>query len=204
MSALVRSSVAPLLGLVAFLGAAGCGTSGLDVRYPVERAQAAMLAAAAPRVVDLSPVVDRRLDPKRIGIGPKNADIVTSRPVADIMREALGVELSENGHAGGSEGGDVIVATEVEEFWLDVVSGHSKVQYTGRVAIALAVTDGRTGHSLFARRYTGIRRREADEVSGDAARDVMNDALARTMRDLATDPDFVAALAGPRASDSPR
>jgi uncharacterized lipoprotein YajG len=135
------------------------------------------------------------MDTRRIGSAPKNGDLVTSRPVVDIVRDALVVELSKNGHAVVPDGVDAVVAADVEEFWLDVITGYSKIQYVGKVAIALAVSDGRTGNTLFSRRYIGIKRGQVDKASEDAARDVMDAALARTMHDLATDATLVAALA---------
>ena len=45
-------------------------------------------------------VNDRRLDTARIGSRPKDGgDIVTSRPVTEIVGEALALEIRKNGHA---------------------------------------------------------------------------------------------------------
>jgi uncharacterized lipoprotein YajG len=197
-----RRATGTLMGLIAVLATAGCGASGLDVRY--SDAHAALLAAAAPQRLEVSPVGDRRAQTTRVGTDHKKSDIVTSRPVVDIVHEALVVELTKNGYAIGSDGRDALVAANVEEFWLDVVRGYSKTQYVGKVAIAMTVADGRTGDALLTRRYIGIKRREVDQASNDVARDVMDAALARTMHDLATDPDLVAALARSRASASSR
>jgi uncharacterized lipoprotein YajG len=89
---------------------------------------------------------------------------------------------------------DVVLAAEVEEFWLDVVVGHSHAQYVGKVVLALAVVDGRNGETLFTRHYAGTKRREADVDAKDVAREVMDAALARTLHDFATDPKAVAAF----------
>jgi hypothetical protein len=43
----------------------------------------------------------------------------------------------------------------------------------------------------------GIKRARVDEASDDAARAVLDQALARTIHDLATDPALIAALAAP-------
>jgi hypothetical protein len=56
--------------------------------------------------------------------------------VADIVREALAVEIGKNGHAVVAERSDVILAADVEEFWLDVVRGYATTQYVGKVVIA--------------------------------------------------------------------
>jgi hypothetical protein len=196
----MSARVAPLiLAALAALSTLGGCASGLDVRYPETVVNRALLASAAPRRVAVGPITDRRMDKTRIGAKPKNGDaIATARPVADIVREALGVELTKNGHSVVSDEGDIRLAADVEEFWLDTAgSSDSKTLYVGRVALALAVTDGRSGATLLIRRYAGIKRRQGEADSKDAWREVMDTALARAMRDIATDPDLVAALRGP-------
>ncbi len=142
------------------LSACGATTSGLDVRYPEAGVHRSLLASAPPRRVEISPVADRRMDTARIGSKPKDGGaIVTSRPVTEIVGEALALEIRKNGHAVVSDKKDVILAGAVEEFRLDVVAGYSSTQYVGRVG-----------------------------------RDVMDIALARSMHDLATDPELAAAL----------
>ena len=143
----------------------------------------------------IRPVVDRRLDDTRIGPASKNGEaMVSRRPVADIVRDALAVELTRAGYSMVAEGGDVVLAPEVEEFWIDVVSGYKTTLYVGRVVIAVGVIDGGSGERVLARRYVAISRREADEDPTRAARDALEVALARALHDLATDPTIPAAL----------
>lgn len=183
----------PLILAAALSTLAGCAS--LDIGYPETVANRAGLASVAPRRVVVGPITDRRMDQTRIGAKPKNGDgIKTRRPVADIVHEAFVVELTKNGHVVVPEG-DIRVAADVEEFWLDAAGHNATTQYVGRVAIALAVKDGRGGATLLTRRYVGTKRRQAEADSKDTWRDVMNVALARAMRDIATDPDLVAALA---------
>lgn len=171
---------------------AGCAS--LDIGYPETIANPARLASIAPRRVVVGPITDRRMDQTRIGAKPTNRDgITTRRPVADIVHEAFVVEFTKNGHEVVPEG-DIRVAADVEEFWLDAAGHEGTTQYVGRVALALAVTDGRGGATLLTRRYVGTKRHHAEADSKDAWRDVMNIALARVMRDINTDPDLLAAL----------
>ena len=179
----------------------GCGSAGLDVHYPEARVNRTVLASAPPRRVEVAPVADRRMDTTRIGVKLKNAgDIVTSRPVADLVREALILELSKNGHSVVSSARDVVLAATVEDFRLDEVSGYASTRYVGRVVIALNIVDGQSGEILLASRYVGITRRQIDKASEDAMRETMDAALARTMHDLATDPELARALAGVRTA----
>lgn len=182
----------------------GCGSAGLDVRYPEALVNRAALASAPPRRVEIRPVADRRMNTTRIGVKPKNeGDIVTTRrPVADLVRDALVLELSKNGHMVAPNERDVILEAAVEDFWLDEVAGYASTRYVGRVVIALNIVDQRSHDILLTRRYVGIKRRNFDKASENARRETMDAALARTMHDLATDPELAKVLASVRTAET--
>jgi hypothetical protein len=139
----------------------------------------------------------------RIGVKPRNeGDIVTSRPVADLVREALVLELSKNGHMVARNERDVVLEAAVEDFWLDEVAGYARTRYVGRVVITLKIIDERSHDILLTRRYVGIKRRDLDKASENARRETMDAALARTMHDLATDPEFAKVLASVRTAET--
>ena len=193
----MRQSRRALAVVFVILAVAGCGasTTTLDVGYPAAGARRAMLASVPPLRIEVTPIVDRRVDALRIGSTPdKGKSITTSRSVPDIVRDALVTELGTNGHTVVDAERDVILSGEVDEFWLDIVPGYPEIHYVGRVALALVVVNARTGERVVTRRYVGIRRQQADPDSAEARRAVMDTALARTMRDLATDRELVAAL----------
>jgi hypothetical protein len=188
--------------VLAHVAIGGCGSGAtLDVRYPEDSTMPAVLASAPPRHLAVGPVADRRVDGSRIGSWPKDdGAIVTPRPVAAIIRDAIVTELTRNGHRVVSETPDLSLAAAVEAFSLETTRIYPGRQYLGRVVLVVTVTDARDGSALLTRRFIGIRRRLVDETSEQAALDVMNAALARAMRDLATDPDLVAVLARPPAA----
>jgi hypothetical protein len=192
----MRGTTSLVVGLLALMSVGGCAGRTLDVRYPETAANRALLAGVAPRRVVVAPVTDRRADQSRIGSKPEDGKaLVTARPVAEIVREALVVEVARNGHEVVTGPGDVVLAADVEEFWLDAVGRSANTQYVGRVAIAVVVADGRSGDRLLTRRYVGIRRHIAEADSKNAWREVMDAALARTIHDLATDRDLVLIVA---------
>jgi Uncharacterized lipoprotein len=197
-----------LVCLAALLGLGGCaGAGGLDVRYPESASNRALLATVTGRRVEIIPVTDSRIDVSRIGIQAaknENKDVVTLRPVTDVVHDALALELRKNGHVVVAERGDLVLAANVEDFWLDVVRGYATTQYVGKVVVGVVVRDGRTGDPLVSRRYIGIKRRQVDKTSDEAARAVMDAALARAVHDLATDHTLVAAFGGARAAATPR
>jgi hypothetical protein len=181
--------------VLSLLFASGCGvkTAGLDVRYPEVGVNRSLLASAPPRRVEILPVADRRADTKRIG-AREGGDIVTSRPVTDIVGEALVLEVKKNGHTVAAERRDVVLAGAVEEFRLDVIGGYSSTQYVGRVVLAVTLADPHSGETLLLRRYVGISRRVVEKDSDNGWRNVMDVALARTMHDFATDPELASAM----------
>lgn len=188
---MTRRGVARVVGCIAIVAAAGCAHRTVDVAYQETAANRALLSSVAPRRVVVAPVTDRRADRGRIGVElPKGKPIVTARPVPDIVRDALVVELRKNGHDVVTGPGDVVVTADVEEFWLDALGSAASTQYVGRVAIAVAIADGHSGDSLMTRRYVGIRRRSGEADSKDTWREVMETALARTIHDVATDRDL--------------
>jgi uncharacterized lipoprotein YajG len=187
-----RAAIAAGLALLAL---AGCASRPLEVGYPPQAARRALLGAVAPRKVVVTAVTDRRLQQDRIGNRPESGKpLVTSRPVPEIVRQALVLELGLNGHEVVTGPGDVVVTADVEDFWLDAVGGAPTPRYVGRVAIALVVAEGATGNRLLSRRYVGVTRRPGEADSRDTWRAVMDTALARTIHDVATDPDVAAAL----------
>jgi hypothetical protein len=185
-----RRATLVVAGFIGLVTVAGCASRTVDVAYPESAANRALLAWVAPRRVVVAPVTDRRAERSRIGVElPKGKPIVTARPVSDIVRDALVVELTKNGHEVVAGAGDVVVAADVEEFWLDAVGRGPSTQYVGRVAIAVMIANGRTGDTLMTRRYVGLRRRTGEADSKDTWREIMDKALARTIHDVATDPD---------------
>jgi hypothetical protein len=112
--------------------------------------------------------------------------------------------LTKNGHVVAAGEGDIRIVADVEDFWLEAIGGGGPTQYVGRVALALAVRDERTGATLFTRRYAGIRRQSGAPDARETWREVMDTALARMLRDIATDAGFVAAVGGRTTSTRPR
>ena len=111
------------------------------------------------------------------------------------MRGLRPSDKPDVGHAAGEdeEAAEDVVPRHLRD--LDAAHRQSTTQYVGRVAFALVVVDARTGTRLLTRRYVGLKRRQAGSDEESTWREVMDAALARTIHDVATDPELVAALA---------
>jgi uncharacterized lipoprotein YajG len=193
------------LRLVVVLGAmwllTGCAftTSKLDVAYSTDSAQGGPLAALPPRVVNVAAFTDKRPDTARIGykrngFGAKTADIVSARPVPEIVRDAIAAELAKSGHgAAGAARPEEVVSGEVTDFWFDLAIGFVSIEYTGTVGAIVNVTDA-AGTSLLSRRYQGVQIESRLAGYEGAWTEVMNTALAKLVREMSTDFQLAEAL----------
>jgi len=192
---MIQRAAAIIGCVVALATVTGCARRTVDLGYPESASNPALLASVSARRVVVTAVGDRRADTSRIGSRPDDGKpIVSARPVTDVVRDALVLELGRNGHEVVRGRGDAIVAADIEDFSLDAVPAGATTRFVGRVALALILADGQTGERMLVRRYVGIRRRTAEADARDAWREVMDTALTRAIHDLATDPDLVAAL----------
>jgi hypothetical protein len=78
---------------------------------------------------------------KRNGYGMKTADIVTQKPVPEIVREAVTAEFSKNGHATAAKTPELVLAGEVNTFWFDTQINFWSVEFMGTVSVDLNLTD---------------------------------------------------------------
>jgi hypothetical protein len=179
---------------VILLGGCTFIPSTVNVGYPEAAARPGPLASVESRRVEIGHFEDQRFVNLRgtmvIGWqtskrGRQMAPIATSRPIPEIVREALAVELKRNGHMVVGGGSDVVLSGEILEF------GFSPSVGRGSVEIALTALDGNSGSQLFKQTYYGTH-----EETTYAWQRVMNMALAALVHEIATDPRLVQALAG--------
>jgi uncharacterized lipoprotein YajG len=196
---MTRRSVLLVGVTAAMLGGCAFTTSTLNVRYEEARAARGPLSSVEPRRVEIVSVVDKRPDTARIGykrngFNQQTADILSGRPVSEVIRDALIVELKKNGHLFEPSERDLRLAVDVTDFWFDLRVGMWTIEYLGTAGIALTVNDGRNGATLLSQRYQSSHREERAAGYEGTWEAVMNAALERMMRDVATDPRLVEAF----------
>jgi YajG family uncharacterized lipoprotein len=202
-----------VLGLAALLG--GCvGISTVNVGYEEARAARGPLSAAGPRrilieVTDRRPMASPLIGYKRAPgtertlasefLPPSNArSIAVTRPVREIVHDALAVELRKNNHAVVRAEADRVLAVDVQEFWLDVQEGFWSNRFSATMAITMTVADARTGRVLLTRNYQGHAVKSGQGMMREGNwKTPMNSALEGMMREVATDPRLVEALRTP-------
>ena len=194
----MRSPFARLALLAAAILVTGCAftTSKLDIAYSAD--QTGPLATVAPREVSVGPFADKRPDVARIGykkngFGQKTADILPSRPVAEIVRDAIAAELAKNGHRAAAAPA-LALSGDVTEFWFDLSVGAFTIEYTGRVGATVNIRDP-SGGPVLTKRYQGVQVEKRMAGYEGAWTEVMNTALSKMVREISTDPELADALA---------
>ncbi|MFZ2446092.1 MAG: YajG family lipoprotein [Syntrophobacteraceae bacterium] len=189
-----------VLGLFVLVSG-GCAftQANLNVKYDSEAARVGPLSSVKSVTLDIQDLVDKRPDKNRIGykrngFGQQTADIITAKPVPQIVKEALAAEFSKNGHLVSPTGSSLILSGDVSSFWFDVQVGFWTLQFMGTVGMDLKVVDRDTGNVLYTRSYQGHYNEESlGGLEGTWER-VMNTALERMVRDVSTDSRLVEIL----------
>lgn len=195
-----RSLVVACLALL--VGGCVLSDASLDVGYRAAQASRGALATAPPTRLDLGPIADRR--PERDGVGYKRwgfrdqwktAKMTTDRPVPEIVREALAIELAKNGHTVGGTRDDLLVTGEVTAFWCDTRAGVSAWEFVASTGLDLVLTDRQAGRVLYRRTYRGYHRDTVVHAAlASAWEQVLNRALEQMMREIETDVALAQAL----------
>lgn len=196
-------AILPLSVALAALG--GC-TRTLNVGYTEPMATRGPLSSVAPRRIDVGAFADKRtfadkrpetttIGYQRNALGHNVGDIVTSKPVPDIVREALIAEFKKNGHEITTGERDFVLSGDVTTFWFEWQYTFLADQFSGASAITLNVVDGRTGTTLLTRSYQGHT--EKSMLGRDPTWErAMNEALQRMVRDVSTDLQLIRVLKG--------
>lgn len=174
------------------LGGCAFTQANLNVGYDEAKAVKGPLSEIPPRQLTIAEFKDLRperdkIGYKRNGYGMKTANIVTQKPVPEIVRDAVTAEFSKNGHLSTGKAAEFVLAGDITTFWFDIQINFWSVEFMGTVAVDLNVTDARTGTSLLARKYQGHFNEKSLGGLDSTWERVMNTALAAMIEEMSTD-----------------
>lgn len=188
------------LGLL-LLFASGCAfpPAKLKVKYDQARAKLGPLSSIKSLEIQVVPFEDKRLLPhtigyQRNGFGMNMGDIITTRPVAELVREAIAITLEKNGHIVTNEKKNLKISGTIETFWFESQVNAFTLEFMGTIAVDLTLEDSQTNNSLFSRRYSGYHNAEFYMGHHKEMTQVMNSALENLTTQIATDTQLIEAL----------
>jgi uncharacterized lipoprotein YajG len=197
----MRGAGAFAIVALAALALGGCASRKiLDVGLKPTDTGHGPLASAPPVTVRVGALADKRPEPERIGytknaFGGRSADIVTGRPVPAIVRDAIVAEFAASGHRVEQEA-DILVSGTVSAFWFELsTAGGGSFELTADIGADLTLTDSASARPLLTRAYRGhyVEKTAVRALEGAWQR-VLNTALQRMVREIASDPGLLAAL----------
>jgi uncharacterized lipoprotein YajG len=178
----------------------GCafGTARLNVAARPSANFKGPLSRVAPLSFDVMPLEDTRSDKARIGskkngYGQNTADIVTTRPVTELVAEAIRAGLQQNGQT-ASVPANINISGSVTRFWFEVKPNFWTVEFTGNVECDLEFVSTRTGTTVYKSRYSGTY---TDKTGGGLEATwtrVMDASIEKLVEDIVFDANLIEAL----------
>jgi len=191
-----RLTITIVLFLCAFTQGCAFTNATLEVGLPADAEFRGPLSSIEPENLQLGNIQDSRIDKDRIGwkkkgYGQNTADILTARPLEDIMHSGLVKALEDNGHKIAETG--LRIDSVLNNFWLEFDVNFWTVEFIGNVE-AMFILLNESGEELYSNTYSG----SYSEKSGGGGKKtwarVMSKALAALFDDFTFDEDFVEAL----------
>jgi hypothetical protein len=156
------------------------------------------MSQIAPAKFDVQALADDRSDKARIGwkkngYGSNTADILSTRPVTDLVAEAIRTGLQQNGHT-ISLPADIVVSGSVTRFWFEVKPNFWTIEFTGNVECDLRFVKAGTTQEVYKSRYSGTYTRKTGGGLEATWTEVMDASLEKLVEDIVFDANLIEAL----------
>jgi uncharacterized lipoprotein YajG len=146
--------------------------------------------------------VDARSDKARIGwkkngYGQNTADILSTRPVTDLVAEGIRAGLQQNGHTAGMPS-DINISGSVTRFWFEVKQNFWTIEFTGNVECDLEFVSNRTNTEIYKSRYSGTYTKKTGGGLEATWTEVMDASIEKVVEDIVFDANLIEALNKPQ------
>ncbi len=185
--------------LLLFVSGCAFSQAELEVKYDQARAKLGPLSSIKSLEIQVAQFEDKRphdhtIGYKRTGFGTKAGNVVTTRPVTEIVREAIVITLQKNGHVITNKKENIKISGVVETFWFEYQMNVFTMEFIGTIAVNLTLEDSQTNNSLFSKRYFGHHNAELYSGYHKEMAQVMNSALEDLTTQITTDTQLIEAL----------
>jgi uncharacterized lipoprotein YajG len=160
------------------------------------------LSQVAATKFDVQALTDARADKARIGwkkngYGSNTADILSTRPVPELVVEAIRAGLQQNGHTVAAPG-DITITGSVTRFWFEVKPNFWTIEFTGNVECDLQFTKAGTTQEVYKSRYSGTYTKKTGGGLEATWTEVMDASLEKLVEDIVFDANLIEALNKPK------
>lgn len=160
------------------------------------------LSQVAPTKFDLHALADEREDKVRIGwkkngYGTNTADIVSTRPVTEIVAEGIRAGLQQNGQTVAMPA-DIVISGSVTRFWFEVKPNFFTIEFTGNVECDLQFVRAGTTQEVYKSRYSGTYTKKTGGGLEATWTEVMDASVEKMVEDIVFDANLIEALSKPK------
>jgi hypothetical protein len=160
------------------------------------------MAQVAPKTFEVKPLTDARADKARIGwkkngFGTNTADILTTRPVTDLVAEGIRAGLQQNGQKNGVPS-DISIGGSVTRFWFEFKPNFWTIEFTGNVECDLEFVSAQTNSVVYKSRYSGTYTKKTGGGMEATWTEVMDASLEKVVEDIMFDANLIEELKRPR------
>lgn len=193
------------LFLLIFFSGCAFTDAKLDVQYDKGLAKEGPLSSVTALRVKVDQLQDERPFLDKIGdkkntYGMDCADIVTTTPIPDMIRNAIVVMLEKNGHIVTDQEADIIVSGVIERFWFESQMNFWTIEFMGTADIELEFRSNLIQGSLLKKRYSGHHNEELFSGYHKEMQMVMNKTLQDLIDHISMDSELVEILQSFRIS----
>jgi uncharacterized lipoprotein YajG len=141
-------------------------------------------------------MLDPHLIGKRKAMGMALGDVSSSRPVFEIVTEAVKSELARQGYKIVPENEDVFIKGKIDQFWAKTPLKMMGAVWEVEGEVTLTLETGRPGQQVRTTLgpYTGRKAERSINATPDMFRRVLTGALMDTMRQMGSDQNLINAL----------
>lgn len=160
------------------------------------------MSQVAPTKFAIKPLQDSRSDKARIGwkkngFGQNTADILSKRPVTDIVAEGIRAGLQQNGHSIAVPS-DITISGSVTRFWFEVKPNFFTIEFTGNIECDLEFALNRTNKTIYKSRYSGTYTKKTGGGFEATWTEVMDASVEKLVEDIIFDTNLIEALNKPQ------
>lgn len=182
----------------------GCAftTARLDVAARPNTNFKGPLSQLATTKFDIQPLTDERSDKARIGwkkngYGKNTADILSTRPVTEIVAAGIRAGLQQNGHTVALPA-DIAISGSVTRFWFEVKPNFFTIEFTGNVECDLQFVKAGTTQEVYKSRYSGTYTKKTGGGLEATWTEVMDASVEKLVEDIVFDANLIEALGKPK------
>jgi hypothetical protein len=156
------------------------------------------MSQVAPMKFDIKPLEDARSDKARIGwkrngFGQNTADILSTRPVTELVAEGIRAGLKQNGQTAGIPS-DINISGSVTRFWFEVKPNFWTIEFNGNVECDLEFVSNRTNTVIYKSRYSGTYTKKTGGGLEATWTEVMDASIEKLVEDIVFDANLIEAL----------